>query len=104
MLIFVVSFLLLHQGGKGFIPIALNVLFSCLGSEQGERPVNSSLLTLDHLFRWTLSSPVERRRERDMDRGMEEVTDKGRRVGNDKSAREGLGRYKAEEVLVITLF
>lgn len=38
--------------------------FCCLGSEQGERPVNSSLLTLNHLFRWMLSSTVERGRNR----------------------------------------
>lgn len=55
--------------------------FCCLGSEWGERPVNSSLLTLDHLFRWTLSSIAEREGERDRD--TEEVTEKERGAGDD---------------------
>lgn len=53
--------------------------FCCLGSEWGEWPVNSSLLTLNHLFRWTLSSIAEREEERDGE--TEEVTEKKRREG-----------------------
>lgn len=55
--------------------------FCCLGSDWGERPVNSSLLTLDHLFMWTLSSIAER--EGGRDRETEEVTDKERGEGDD---------------------
>lgn len=34
--------------------------FCHLGSERAEWPVNSSLLTLDHLFRWKMSREEER--------------------------------------------
>lgn len=46
--------------------------FSHLGSEQGERPFNRSLLTLNHLFRWTQSSMAEREKgtERQRKRGI----------------------------------
>lgn len=39
--------------------------FCCCESEWGKQPVNSSLLTQDHLFKWTASSADEPGRERD---------------------------------------
>ncbi len=66
---------------QGIYSWCFECAFCCLGSEWGERPVNSSLLTLDHLFRWTLSSIAEREGERDIE--TEEVTDKESGEGGD---------------------
>lgn len=52
----------------------------------GKEPVNSSLLTQDHLFRWTLSSMAEWGRERDGE--TEEVMDK-------EDSRGIMARYKS---------
>lgn len=40
------------------------MLFCCCESEWGKQPVNSSLLTQDHLFKWTPSRAEELGRER----------------------------------------
>lgn len=61
--------------------------FCCCESEWGKQPVNSSLLTQDHLFKWTPSSADELGRERD----------------REEERKGAVDESSAEELLVLTV-
>lgn len=96
---------------QGIYSQCFKCAFCRLGSGWGERPVNSSLLTLDHLFRWMLSSTVKRGRKIERERESDTLRKRsgwwwmGERRGNAEiqssllCKRERKNRFKNSHVL-----
>lgn len=64
------------------------MLFAVANQSRGKQPVNSSLLTQDHLFKWTPSSAEGLGRERDRESGRKGAVDES----------------SAEELLLLTVY